>query len=541
MNNKNKGLFLQEFYGIKEIPPLTDKEGMPTKFAEAAKYWGENIPKNNADVKQLVAKGAALIATNNLEVSQKFSQSSVYGGKQKLSIVRPNRIKVPFLKKGAWKHDVYGEVKFTDEDVEQLINNYKNNAVGFTPYLTLGHLDEEPESTDSHRKRGDLRDIIVEDDTAFGVFDVNDDLYNAVKDHQFEYSSGEFNRKLTNKKSGEDVGTAVIRVALTNSPFLPFGSQKVQALSDNSESCPESKENFVFLLSIDTSNSDASNEVLTESLEEPKEEISALKEEGENLSQTLEQQVETIPATPTPIENTKLINNKSIMAKDNKNQEVVNTPANVVEVTTEPTTTTVVETVAEEAPTKLESNTESVTIKESNPLETQKSNKGDEALNNLTSQLQKVQKLYETQLEAANKTINDLADKVNKLTDKLAGQEKVTQAFSNSMTQAQENVLIQNLQTQGVQPANIQKFLTFKNAFQTAENKNVVKFSIGVGEEAKIVEANVIDTVADLLISASNQSPLVEQQLGVSAGRKRGAFDFSSIIEKNRAAAQKLN
>jgi len=530
-SNQNKGLFLQEFYGVKDIPALADKDGNPTKFAEAAKYWGESIPKTESDVKQLVSKGAALVATENLSVSQKFSQNSVYGGKQKLSIVRPNQIKVPFVKTGAWKHDVYGEVKFTDQDIEELVDNYKKNVTGFTPYLTLGHLDEEPESTDSHRKRGDLRDIIIEDSTAFGVFDVNDDIYNAVQRGEYEYSSGEFNRKFTDKESGQDVGTAVIRVALTNSPFLPFGSQKVQALSDNSESCPETRENYVFLLSIDTSNSDASKEVTSESAEEPKQEVPVQEVEKESLSQTLEQPVED--PTPEPIENTTLLNNESIMPKDNKTQEVVTENAAPAAVTTEPT-------VAEAAPTVLESTTEPVTIKDSDPSKTEKTNQGDEVLSNLTSQLQKVQELYQTQLEAANKTIAGLAEKVNNLTDKLAGQEKVTQAFSSSMSQAQENQMIQNLQSNGVQPANIQKFLAFKNAFQTAENKNIVKFSVGAGEEAKVVEANVIDTVADLLISASNQSPLVEQQLGISAGRKRGAFDFSSIIEKNQAAAEKL-
>ena len=527
-SKQSKGIFLQEFYGVKEIPPLTNEKGEPTKFAEAASYFGEPIPKTESDVKHLVSKGAALIATEDLSVSQKFSQNSIYGGRQKLSVVRPNQIKVPFVKTGAWKHDVYGEVKFTQEDIEQLVDNYKNNVTGFTPYLTLGHLDEEPESTDSHRKRGDLRDIIVEDQTAFGVFDVNDDIYDAIQRGEYEYSSGEFNRKFTDKESGRDVGTAVIRVALTNSPFLPFGSKKVQALSDNPESCPETRENYVFLLSVDASNSDVSNEVTSESAEEPKkEEPQESNIEAENLSQTLIETVET--PTPEPIENTTLLNNESIMPKDNTNlAEVVD--QTVAAATTEDPT------VAEEAPTKLESTEDPVTATEATPaIETDNS-----AIAALTIQLQKVQELYQTELDTARSTIKDLADKVTSLTDKLAGQEKVTQAFSTSMSQAQENAMIQNLQSNGVQPANIQKFLAFKNAFQTAENKNIVKFSVGAGEEAKIIEANVIDTVADLLISASNQSPLVEQQLGISAGRKSGAFDFTSIIEKNQAAAEKL-
>lgn len=524
----SKGEFLSQYYSETPIPELVDAKGNPTKFAQAAKFWGETIPKTERDVAELVLKGKALVATENFSVAQKFSQNSVYGGEQELSIIRPNQIKVPFVKTGAWKHDVYGEVKFTEQDIQQLVDNYKKNVTGFTPYLTLGHLDEEPNSTDSHRKRGDLRDIIIEDNTAFGVFDVNDEIYESIQKGEYEYSSGEFNRKFTDKESGQEVGTAVIRVALTNSPFLPFGDQKVQALSDNAESCPETKENYVFLLSIDTSKSEATQEEKpSESAEEPKNDETVVEEQPQALSETVED------PKPENIENTNPSNNESIMAKDqNKSVEEKVTPA----VTTEEPTT-----VPTEAPAKLESNEQPVEIKDSNSLKTEKSSDANNAvLANLTAQLQKVQELYQAQLESANKTIGSLTDKVDALTDKLAGQEKVTQAFSSSMSQAQENSMIQNLQSHGVQPANIQKFLAFKNAFQSADNKNIVKFSVGAGEEAKVVEANVIDTVADLLISASNQSPLVEQQLGISAGRKRGTFDFTSIIEKNQAAAEKL-
>jgi len=108
------------------------------------------------------------------------------------------------------------------------------------------------------------------------------------------------------------------------------------------------------------------------------------------------------------------------------------------------------------------------------------------------------------------------------------------------MSQAQEAAMIQDLQLNGVQPATVQKFLNFKNSFEKAENKNIVKFSITAGEETKEVEQTVIDVVADMLKTATTQAPLVEQQLGYSAGRKSGAFDFSSIIERNAEAATKL-
>lgn len=525
INNKEKGIFLQEFYGVKDIPNLTNENGEPSKFAEAAKYWGEPIPRNSSEVRKLAALGAVLI---NKEEEVKNKQevklsNSIYSGTQSLSTLNSNLIKVPFVKKGSWKHDVYGEVKFTDKDIEELVTNYKNNVTGFTPYLTLGHLDEELNSTDSHRKRGNLNDIIVEGDTTFGIFEVNDEIYSRVQKGEYEYSSGEFHRKFKDRETGKEVGTTVLRVALTNSPFLPFGNDKIQTLSNEAENCPETKENFVFLLSLDTSNSDMKAKDKTEA----EQSVEPLLTEPQEITINPEVEVEPI-LQKTPIENITLLNKESIMSTENN---VAETKEVILEAKNEAPTEVAAPVVLEAA---------EVVVQKETKVEVPQ-NQGDAILTNLTTQLQKVQDMYAKQLEVANNTINALTQKVEALSDKLVGQEQVTQAFSNSMSAAQERSMIQNLQNNGVLPTNIQRFVALKNAFQSADNKNIVKFSVGTGSEVKEVETNLIDAVAELLISASNQTPLVEQQLGVSAGRRTGGFDFSSIIEKNQAAAQKLN
>lgn len=518
MNNKEKGIFLQEFYGVEQVPTLVDTDGNPSAFALAAKYWGEKVPKTVEDVKQLVARGASLINKENLSVTEDTKDSSWYVGKESLSTMGGNLIKVPFIKKGNWKHDVYGEVSFTDKDVEDVITNYKNNVTGFTPYLTLGHLDEELDSTDSHRKRGDLNDILEEGDTTYGVFKVSDEIYSRVENGEYEYSSGEFHRNFKNKEDGSAVGTTVLRVALTNSPFLPFGNNKVQALSENVESCPESKENFVFLLSLDANNS-----------------TSESKDADSNTD------INPVEALSNEIKldtnNETIINNKHIDDRIMTPElNVIETADLVSDTITKPTDSTPATSVT------LEVTTEEVVTKEIlTPTEKVKENQGNQILENLTSQLQKVQDLYAKQLESANQTIAALSEKIDGLTDKLSGQEKVTQAFSTSMGQAQERSVIQNLQNSGVQPANIERFLNLKNAFMQSNDKNIVKFSVTNNGETQEVEQNIIDAIADLLISTSNQTPIIEQQLGVSAGRRNGSFNFNSIVERNQAAATKLN
>ena len=513
MNNVNKGTFLTNFYGVKDIPALVDKEGNPTKFATAATFWDEPAPKTESDVKRLVALGETLSLSETAtkkeetvketpkEVQALSTYGSGYGGRQHLSFVGNNKIKVPFIKTGTWKHDSYGEVKFTENDIDQLINNFKKDAVGFTPYLTLGHLDEEPDSTDSHRKRGNLTDIVVEDNVGYGIFDVPDNIYQSIRQGEYEYSSGEFNRKFTSKDDGSDLGTAVIRVALTNSPFLPFGEHKIQALSEDAESCPENRESCVFLLSIDEPKNNESSEEITSE---------------ESKSSEVEQ-----PQDDTDINNLSIT--ETIMTNPNVNN-VAEPQVAEDTIVKEPEAQELSVNKAEASADK----TESATVVTANVA--------TDAIARLSSQLAKVEELYKNQLDAANKTIAELGSKLENAIAKIDSQSEVTQAFSTSMSQAREQQLINQLQSSNIQPALVEKFLAFKSGLT---GTGTVKLSVGAGEEAKEVEYGVADTVANLLIQAANQTPLVEQQLGVSAGRKTGAYDFANIIARNREAASK--
>ena len=516
-NNRDKGIFLETFYNVEEIPELIDKEGKATKFAKAAEFWGETAPKTEVEVKTLVKKGKFLIETNaennleSLSTSSQINKNSLYGGRQSLSVLNNNRIKVPFVKTGAWKHDSYGEVKFTNEDLDQLVNNYKAGTIGFTPYLTLGHLDEEPQSTDSFRKRGDLEDILIEEDNednskiGYGIFKVNDDIYRSIQKGEYEYSSGEFNRRLKTKETGDEVGTAVMRVALTNSPFLPFGNKKIQALSADIESCPETKENYVFLLSVNAPLKAEIKEQLA--LNDPRElksdlqnidkEIFSKQKNINNINNSIMEQEKIAPPTENKVETTE---DKTLVKEDLMQAEESSSEVNKVETS---------------------NNTNNIS---------------EAIVNSLTSKLDKVEQLYKSQLDTANAIIKDLVAKVDVLSTKLESQSTITQAFSSSMSQAQEQALVNHLQNSNVQPALVRQFLSFKEGLG---DNNIVKLSVGVGEEAKTIEQNVVEAVADLLINASNQSPLVEKQLGISSGRKPGTYNFESIIERNRAAASK--
>ena len=58
---KRKGSFLRRHFANPNPGPMEDEKGKPTRRALSAQAWGEPVPKTNADVKKLAAKGKELL------------------------------------------------------------------------------------------------------------------------------------------------------------------------------------------------------------------------------------------------------------------------------------------------------------------------------------------------------------------------------------------------------------------------------------------------------------------------------------------------
>ena len=59
---RRKGSWAVRFYGRKgKLPPLTTKDGKPTRFALTAAAWGEPVPKTVAAARRIAAKGRRLL------------------------------------------------------------------------------------------------------------------------------------------------------------------------------------------------------------------------------------------------------------------------------------------------------------------------------------------------------------------------------------------------------------------------------------------------------------------------------------------------
>ncbi|MFN5408100.1 DUF6321 domain-containing protein [Bradyrhizobium sp.] len=59
---RRKGSWAVRFYGRKQLPPLVDAEGRPTRLALSAHAWGEPVPRTVKAARRIAAKGERLLA-----------------------------------------------------------------------------------------------------------------------------------------------------------------------------------------------------------------------------------------------------------------------------------------------------------------------------------------------------------------------------------------------------------------------------------------------------------------------------------------------
>jgi hypothetical protein len=58
---RRKGSWATRFYGRRELPPLLDDAGRPTRFALTAAAWGEPVPRTVAAARRIAEKGRRLL------------------------------------------------------------------------------------------------------------------------------------------------------------------------------------------------------------------------------------------------------------------------------------------------------------------------------------------------------------------------------------------------------------------------------------------------------------------------------------------------
>lgn len=414
-------------------------------------------------------------------------------------------LKVPIAKIGAWAHPTYGTVAFTADDFDAAVANFNVGALGFEPHLTFGHLDEEPNSTDSARNRGGMKNLVIEGDGELnGYFAIPPNTSQIVREGGYTHASGEFIRDLMDKSSGKRLGMAISRVALTNTPYLPWGEEgKVQLLSQTGNSASDLVTSIV-KLSMEVSS--ASPEVNIPS--PPKDhEGSAPVELSTNITE-----VESTPVTEVGIDN---------MADTITEQTtpIAVPPAVVVPVELAPVITPMAAPAT--APgIDIEALTASIMAKMKVEQDAAKAER-------------------DAATEKANASVAAMSKEMAELKEKLAKTQLEASAFTSYASKAAEDAEKTHLMSMGASAALVNNYSAIKKALES--QSQVVKLSqAGVEKESPLM-----DSIRELLENALRQTPVVTTQMGLTGGtgdQQDGVQGYlEKVAEANRQKAKKVS
>lgn len=403
---------------------------------------------------------------------------------------RSNVVKIPLAKKGSWKHPRYGTLSFSDEDFETLENNFKNNSLGFKPYITFGHLDEEHDSTDSHRKRGELLNYSKQGDTLYGVFEAKPEAVEEIKAGNYEFASGEFIRSFSDKTTGEEKGIVLERVALTNSPFLPFNEEeKASVISlSNSYSCFKLSMNEATTAPIEFIAA-VPSPVVSEEVNLNEEANSEEKVLAEESSITLDS-VETTESTDK--DNQPIYKEEDMTVSDQQIEETKEAPiANeVVE------------------PTSVEEPVIKASVEPQPDIQTI-----------INAAIATVKSEYETKFDSLKSELETQQKLSNQFTERLAHEEKV--ALSQSLT------------AMGVPPATVERLHVIRQAL--SNNSKSIKLSQN-GDE---VEVDLFKAITQLVTDSLGIKAVDESQHGASRGQTNDFIEsIKAITERNKQLVQ---
>lgn len=398
--------------------------------------------------------------------------------------ITETKAKIPLLIKGNWHVPGFGLMSVTDEYIDTLTNNFKSNVLGFKPYATLGHPIDSPDpaSIDGDRKRGDLEDIVKEGNIVYGIYNINKETYDLLKNGEYEYSSPEIQQNFKDKQTGKVIGPTLLRTALTNAPFMPFNDSKAVLLSQKSNEETITPMFIKLSTNVTTSSDETINTVAPEVIVE--------EEKNPTIIETKMTLQEEVKAPESPKVEAPSIDLEAILGR-------------VVEAQQKSIATTI----------------EAVTTKFNESLE---------AINSKTAE----------SVNAVMSTVQELSNKVEGLATKAQEIDKTREyitALSSSEKAKELNYKLNSLfETKRVSPAAIS---LAKSIITSTDSNSVVKLSSNAGDK----EVSLEDSILELVKLSANIMPEVEQTGATGEAKKESYFQsvIQANLEKAKAKAKK--
>ena len=465
-----------------------------------------------------------------------------------------DKLLIPLLVLGKMYHHKYGEIEYTEKDFLDIKNNLVSQKLGFSPYVTHGHINTDSYtddmyieqarlqalSTDAELKRGEITDVVMIDDVVYAIAEnLHPNTKALVESKEYEYASGEFLKNFIDKETGSNIGTVLVRTSLTNAPAMPFKDKKLQLFSENGEESLQTLDSFVVKLQEDTElnsfismTTENELEVTTEELESTVEADKELKTDEESL----EQAVLEVEKEETKAKEDETVSSEVEETKEEEVTPAVNTHLESVKVPDSPAA-------VEQEDSDLDPQ-QVVNLESAN--ETISNNKEEEVnlimdatkqvAEQFSAQIESLKSIYEEKFAALEETssavINNLKETVNELQTKLVQQESVAQQFSATLNNTAKQNRYNRLAKEGVAPAVIEKFSLFETALEGASiQSKVLKFSTTEGDAE---EKNLLQALEDLVVEASKSNVSVQKFGQNSVEGDDLVSELKSIINRNR-------
>lgn len=131
-------------------------------------------------------------------------------------------LRLPIARLGKWHHDSYGTVEFTQQDFNDIKDNFQKNVRGYEPYLRYGHNQKGSGLHGAEPAQGFLKKLEQKGDVLWGDFDTtNNEVEDEVKTGKYRYGSAELVRNGMDKGTGQRLSIFLKGHTLTNEPFVP--------------------------------------------------------------------------------------------------------------------------------------------------------------------------------------------------------------------------------------------------------------------------------------------------------------------------------
>ncbi len=147
-----------------------------------------------------------LVTNSSLKAHELIANAS--GEDKKL-----NEIKVAIV--GKWKGHNRGEYAITPKDMEEMVQNFKNQKLD-----TPCDYDHSTIYNDSAPASGWIKELYIKENELWAKVEWTPKAKEHIKAKEYRYGSPVFQFNTTDPESAENIGTTLHSFALTNNPFL---------------------------------------------------------------------------------------------------------------------------------------------------------------------------------------------------------------------------------------------------------------------------------------------------------------------------------